>query len=249
MIELFSALGLEEREQKLYLALAEVGKGTAQLLSKKCSLPRTTTYFALGRLMEMGLVVEEHKKRTTYYSPQPPTAFQRLVDREEEKVRARRTAADELVKILPPFFKSKLYSVPTVEFYEGRERIKDMLYTYLPHWYESMRSDDNTWWGYQDRDFVKEYRSYLEQYWKMKEEKQRVYLLSNASDLEKEIQVPNRIIKAVSENASFTSTFWVCGAYIVVIAHRHSPRYAFQLKDSVLASNMKAVFKMLWELL
>ena len=65
---LFRSLGFYENEIRAYLGLAEIGKSTAHLLSKKLGIPRSTAYAALESLVKKGLVSIAQKGATTFFS-------------------------------------------------------------------------------------------------------------------------------------------------------------------------------------
>lgn len=230
----------------VYLCLAEAGKTTAQRISKNCNIPRTTVYYVLENLVKRGLVFEEQKKGTTFFSPNKPSSIVNLIRKEKEEIVLKESMAGQLVDLLTPYFKGKLFNVPTIQFFEGKKRVEDMLYEYLDEWHQSMLETDNIWWGYHDYDFIVQHRRWLESYWKMKDRSQEILLFSNRSEEERTLKIPNRTVRPLPKAVQFRSTFWICGAYIVVLMQKNKPQYAFQIKDEVLATNLKVIFRLLW---
>jgi sugar-specific transcriptional regulator TrmB len=58
-------LGFTDNEVKVYITLLRIGRGKAGRISKECSLERTSTYNAIKRLQEKGLVsyvIEANRK-------------------------------------------------------------------------------------------------------------------------------------------------------------------------------------------
>lgn len=60
VIELLQRLGLTEYAARCYVALLQLGSGTAREVSETTSVPRSRVYDAIGRLEERGLVDTNH---------------------------------------------------------------------------------------------------------------------------------------------------------------------------------------------
>lgn len=244
---LLETLGLTDKEAKVFVALSELGKAPAYAISKKTKLARTTIYFILDSLMQKELVTEEIKKNARYFSIPSLGVLTKLVGRERGRLASLESAGGQLVKLLSPLFNRRLFSIPSIQFFEGKREVAKMCSESLSDWHASMSERDNTWWGFQDDTFVTEYREFLESYWRMKNKDQQIKLFSNESQLEKSIKIRNRFIRPFPQGFSFESVFWVCGDFIIVIMHRNSPQYAFQLRDRVLAKNISFIFNLLWK--
>jgi sugar-specific transcriptional regulator TrmB len=62
-----NTIGLDEKSQKVYLALLKLEDAPASIISKKTGLPRTTCYHHLDNLIEMGLASRyKHQKVIRY---------------------------------------------------------------------------------------------------------------------------------------------------------------------------------------
>lgn len=247
----FKALGFTANEAALYLMLAETGKSTIQLLAKRAKLPRTTAYSVLEGLAQKGLVSEEKRGASRFFVANQPQALLRMVKREREELSKREKIAELFVEELKPLFRSKFFSVPKIQFFEGREAVEAMLYDFTPRWIESARMTDNIWWGYQDHTFVERYRAWLDYYWSVKHPDNKIQLISNDAPVEKELKgkVQGRQILPVPGDFNFSSTIWVCGEYISLVMTRNEPNYAFLIQDAVFAENMRLLFRLLWGML
>lgn len=245
----FLKLGFNQTETKVYLSLAEIGKSTASLLAKKINIPRTTVYSVLNNLQHKGLVALEKKKNTTFYTSNNPQAILRNLLEEKNNLNSKESLAKELIQLAIPYFKSQLFSIPKIQFYEGKKNVESMLYQNTEMWHQSMENFDNTYWGYQDHTFVEQYMEWLEWSWKIKKEDVKIKLISNRAKVEKSLKVKGRTILAVAKDLDFSSSIWICGDYIILIMTRHQPHYAFQLKDAVFAANLRSLFQMLWKFL
>lgn len=247
------ALGLRDPEAQVYLSLAQVGKATAHMLSKRVKLPRTSVYWLLENLVKRGLVSQERQRHTTFFFVNQPSAFRRMVENEKQELNAalrkKELAAQEIVGALAPYFSTKTMAVPRFQFFEGKDSVQAMLYDYLPEWQASIAGIDDTWWGYQDPSFVEPYLGWLKHGWKVKGEKERYQVMTNRVPIEEALErlAPHRKMKYVPAHISFSSTIWVLGDYIVLIMTARQPHYAFQVKEPLFAANLRAVFQMLWE--
>ncbi len=241
-------LGLNKNEIKAYLYLAESQGSSAHILAKRIKIPRTTAYSVLASLIDKGLVSEEQRKGVAFFIPNRPQSLARLLRRQQEELKSKEIIVKDLAEYLHPFFQKAGDQLPKMRLFEGRENVENMLYDHLDDWRQSMGQTDNTWWGYQDVDFVKQYRRWLEHYWKHKSEVEQIKLLSNQDPVESDLatKVAGRFIKAVPKETKFSSTIWVMGDYIVLLMTKANPHYAFQLKDPLFAANLRMVYQMLW---
>lgn len=253
--QLFSVLELSESEVNVYLSLAELGKAPASLLAKKLQIPRSTAYTILENLLKRGLISIEQAPDTSFYVANQPESLRRMVEEEkkiqEQKFRSKSKAVDELLPFLGTQFKRKNYSVPKLQFFEGTTNIKSMLYDHCRAWQSSISLYESTWWGYQDHEFVETYREWLDYYWASMQPDEKIFLLSNHSTTEKRLknQIARRVIKVVPKQYQYSSTVWVLGEYVITIMTRQKPHYAFQLQDTVFASNLRLTFQLLWNTL
>ncbi len=114
--KILNKIGLSDNETKIYFTLLELGSSKAGKLSKESQINRTTTYDALKRLLEKGLinyVVKENRKWFEASSPE------RLIEYLKEK-------EEELEKIMPVL--KKIHSAPkekhNVTLYYGYKGVK-----------------------------------------------------------------------------------------------------------------------------
>lgn len=252
MLDNFIKLGFTESEGKVYLALADIGKSSVTVLAKKASLPRSTTYSVLESLADRGLVAVEQDRSSALYRINQPSALVSMVQAEKHEIgkqlERKEAAARELATAVEPLFRAKNYSVPRLQFFEGTKNVNRMLYDYELEWQKSIAREDFTWWGYQDVEFVEQYRVWLDHYWSGLKPAEKIWLFSNQSGTEEKLKgkVARRIIKQLPAGVEFSSTVWVLGEYVVTIMTRQKPHYAFMLKDAVFAANQRAVYQLLW---
>lgn len=249
--QLLKELGFSDKESRLYLLLAEAGKSTVQLLARRAGIPRTTAYSILENLQARGLISAEQKQGTTFYVVQNANALLRMLGKEREELNRKESKAKELVELIKPYFKSKFFSVPKIQLFEGKAAVENLLYDHTKDWLNAISQTDGIWWGYQDHTFVEQHREWLEWVWRLMNPQTKIWLISNraSATAEKSISVPNRIIKPVAAGDDFSSTVWVTGDFVVMLMTREEPVYAFELRDAVFAANMRFIFRLLWNAL
>ncbi len=246
---LLKKLGFNATETKIYLLLLELGKSTANILSKRLGIPRTTVYSALGNLVTKGIVSEEKESSVTFFIIQSVNSLERMIENEKRELKSKEDSMKALLPQLQSLFQSTQYHVPRIQYFEGNKNVENMLYDFSKTWQEEVMKTDKVWWGYQDHTFVESYMKWLQYYWEMKQPDEVVQLLSNASEVEKKLKgkIQNRDIRPVPSGYNFNSTIWVLGDCIVMIMTQQSPHYAFQIRDPLFAGNLRELFKMLWE--
>lgn len=245
----FHLLGFNESEISAYLCLAELGRGTPSEVAKRVRLPRTSVYYVLESLLKRGLLDREEHGGKQIYRAREPDSIVDLIEREKSQVLEKERTARELVRLVAPMFKGKDFSVPKMRFFDGTKNVESMLYDNLDAWQESIAKVDNVWWGYQDPSFVDEYKKWLQHHWRLRDETQKIHILSHQSPTERKLQakVDRRFIKFLPEKIRFGSTLWVCGEYIVMISTQKRPHYAFQIQDEPFAAGLRALFALLWK--
>ncbi len=254
MIDLcLEQLGFTDREIRILLSLVEGGEAGAQDLSRRTGIPRTSVYTVIETLLSRELIIPVSNSSIgggqATYRIAAPSAFRAVIDHEKETVLKREKAADHLVALLQPLFVESNSGVPRIRFFSGKADIEKMLFSHYQSWRKSMKQYDFTWWGHQDNTFVTQYQTWFSQAWQDTEVKELVHLFSNWSKEEAALagKVRNRFIKPVPPDFKISSTLWVVGDFIVMIASQQKPHYAFEMIDSVLAANLRQMFQFLWQ--
>lgn len=105
------ALGLEEKEAKIYLTCLQLGKDTVFHIAEHSGIKRTTVYFILKSLVKRGLIATEKTRKAILFSPAHPRRL--LIHVEHEK-----KILDDLLPEL-----SALYNLepekPSIQVFEG----------------------------------------------------------------------------------------------------------------------------------
>jgi sugar-specific transcriptional regulator TrmB len=248
MEKLLTQLGLSEKEQLIYKLIVEHGKISAVFLGRLAHINRTTVYSVAHELKAKGLIIEDLGGKTLYYMKASEGELEKIIEREKQKAEDTERSIRELQLLLKNTPESKSYSVPKIRFVDEAD-LESYLYDATPRWIESGLLNDPTWWGFQDHTFVEHFKKWIVWFWNRAPEKINLKLFSNKSDIEKEMvdeHIDRRQIVFWKGDNAFTSTQWIVGSYIILVVTKEKPFYLVEIHDSVIAHNMREVFKKLW---
>jgi len=125
MLQELQDFGLSEKEARVYLALLELGKTTADKIAKQAGIKRPTTYVQIKSLMEKGLMSTYEEGKKTCFAPESPELLKRLLLKQKDMLQSKERDLDELLPDLLRQFESA-GERPVVRFFEGREGIVTM---------------------------------------------------------------------------------------------------------------------------
>lgn len=116
-------LGLSDKEARIYVALLQLGRGSAYAVADKAGLKKPTTYVILGELMQKGLVLKVPRMRKQLFVAKPPEEFFALA---EERLSMAK-------KVLPELMAMAFGKTPKVRsfFYEGLDGVRHALWYHL----------------------------------------------------------------------------------------------------------------------
>ncbi len=249
MIEtLLAKLGFGEKEIKIYLTILQNGKITPANISLLTKINRTTVYSITKELLERGVIKEDLGSEQRYLLAVPPQEWDVLIKKEEKKLVEKKNLMEETIKELGKFAEHTKYAVPKIVFV-AEEDIENHLYKQTPVWNKSILQYDKVWWGFQDASLVRYFETWIDWYWQSEcSEKIEVKLVSNesAENLKKK-KFSKRHIKFWKEGKDFTATTWISGDYVIMVVTSVRPHYLVEIYDTVLAHNLREVFKGVWK--
>ena len=104
-------LGLQNKENEVYLALLELGLASVSEIAIKANIKRTTTYDVLSSLIKRGLVSQSSRGKKRLFIAEPPEKLKGWIDRRQKRL-------EDIMPIL-----KSLYNVsgvkPKIRYYEG----------------------------------------------------------------------------------------------------------------------------------
>lgn len=116
---LIKNLGISEKEARVYLAILELGDSTIKPIADRSGVKRTSIYYFIDHLVELGLVEQAIIRGRTHYKALPP---HNLVSLQESRLK-------EIERALPEFL--SIYNVstkkPHISYYEGPEQMRNIM--------------------------------------------------------------------------------------------------------------------------
>ena len=242
-------LGLSEKERQVYSLILESGKIAPALIARKTGIVRTTVYSVADELEKQGLIMKDLGSKTLYYLPAPESEIEKVIKIDAEKLKKKKQGLQQLQESLKLLGQSKTFSVPKIRFI-AEEDLEKYLYDATPRWIESLIQNDGTWWGYQDHTFVEKHHIWIDWYWKQAPDDVNLKVFTNDSAIEQNMSekgYARREIRFWDGENSFTGSQWIVGSYIIMTVTNQKPYYLVEIHDSVMAHNMREVFKRLWD--
>jgi len=121
------ALGLSDKEAKVYVASLFLGPAPVQKIAEQAEVNRATAYVILDQLADLGLVSQSTEGKKTVFVAEGPEALGNIFDREIERVNERRRDLDSLLPELQQNQRTEAGAAPVVRFYKGREGVDSMI--------------------------------------------------------------------------------------------------------------------------
>lgn len=242
-------LGLSIKEKQVYKLILETGKIAPAFISRKTGINRTTVYSVANELKARGLIVEDLGGKTLYYLPAGDMEIEKVLEHDKRKFAEKEQGLHELKETLKMIPQSTTFSVPKIRFI-AEDDLEKYLYDATPRWIQSNLANDPTWWGFQDHTFVEKFKDWIVWFWKNAPAEVNLKMFSNDSDIESQMKnekINRRQIRFWNSDDGITGTQWIIGSYIVLIVTAQKPFYLVEIHDSVMAHNMREVFKKLWE--
>jgi len=252
--ESLKKLGFTDKEIQVYLTILENGKIAPAIISSITKIKRPTVYAVGKELLKKGVITEDVEGPGSYFVALPPDCLTEAIMKEEQSISEKKKAIKELLPELANIPRSKSYSVPKMRFIDEYNAL-DFFRKQTPVWEQSMIQTKNpTWWGFQDHTFVEDkgYREWIEWYWTRAPKEIDLKLISNDSEVEKEMQekkFEHRMIKFWKKDFNFTATNWILGDYVILVMTKQRPHYIVEIHDAVYAENMRQVFRNLWNVI
>ena len=242
-------LGLTNKEQVVYKLILEHGKIAPARVSRLAGINRTTVYSVAKELKDKGLIIEDLGGKTLYYLPAREEELEKIIKNEQERVTQKEHSIRDLQEFLKNSPGSETYSVPKIRFIEGDD-IEHYFREVLPRWLQSMLATDPTWWGFQDHTLIEEFEDMIDWSWEKIPKEVDLKLFTNESYVEKRMkdkQYAERRHMKFWDTNQFSASQWIAGDYVIFAMTKQKPYYLVEIHDSVMAHNLREVFKKLWE--
>lgn len=127
IVKALQAIGLHEKEIRLYLEMLTIGDQPASVLSRKLGLPRSSVQFLAETLTKKGIARKHRSRNVTNYQPVPPENLFRILETKKNEILSEYSEKERLLsEAIPELQKIKHQeaSRPQVGFFEGSEGLK-----------------------------------------------------------------------------------------------------------------------------
>jgi sugar-specific transcriptional regulator TrmB len=230
---LLKQIGFSESESQTYLALLRLRNAHAGKISKSSQLNRTTTYDALNRLIEKGLVTQAiTNNRRTFQPIHPSQILERVKNMEE--------TAKEIIPELTKLYDSSEKPVEETVVYCGRKGIKHILFDIL-------KCKEYVGMGF-SRYFLENMKHDFISFQKRKKElktKARVILAESARDTE-EVKIGFSNVKYIPDEYASITTSFAYGNQVAYIIWMQTP-IATVITSEIVAQSYRNNFELMWK--
>lgn len=249
--ETLKTIGLDDKEIQVFLIVFQNKKILPTRISTLSGINRSTVYLIGKKLEESGFITVDYGGPNRYFVAPTIEDLERNLEREGEKLRQKERSFKTLIKDLQRLPSSGKFSVPKIRFI-GEIQLKDFLIKESDKWAKSALDYDKTWWGYQDPTLLEHYESWPDYFWPKYKDKIIMNIFTNKKEVEKKMvekeYKKSRLIKFIDPKLhNFSATQVVVGEYILMIMTKEQPHYLIEIHDSVMAHNLREMFKLMWE--
>jgi HTH-type transcriptional regulator, sugar sensing transcriptional regulator len=150
LLPILTAIGLTDKEARVYLSLIELGTSIVSQVATKARINRVTTYDILKRLKEKGLISTLTKNRLKYFTATDPEI---VASSFEQRSKSLTDAVPTLKRLCGET------AHPRIQYFEGLEGIKAIYEDTLSAKKEILNFSNSEeirrYWPTYDKDYVK----------------------------------------------------------------------------------------------
>ena len=232
-----NSIGLDDKNQKVYLALLKLADAPVSAVAKKAGLPRTTAYHQLGKLIRLGLVSTYRHKDTKRFVAENPSKIKGIL---EGKLSQFEKYLPELQDI--PFEKKQKTNLRLFEGIEGRRQMieeelscKEKL-VYSIGYVRDLRKVQGGSLGFSKRRIAKKVISKCLR--PQDDEFDKGWLESQTKEL--------REVRLLPEKMNLSGMIFTYDNKIAVITPEQENGIGFLIESESLSRSIKSMFNALW---
>lgn len=236
--EALTTLGLNDKQKAIYIALLQLGKGSAYSIADKAGIKRPTAYVILSELIDKGLAERIPRVRKQMYRPiSPEQAFAVA----EEKLSLAKEKLPELLAMT-----KGADTKVNVLYFEGLKGIKQVME------YKREEDEGKEILGFYavERDLPKELTDYFEE-WNNKLVKRRITMRGIVPDHEslayyRENDARHGRTMKVIPHKEFSSNVAIDISERIVRIHDYKNLQGIVIENADVANTMREIFEMAW---
>jgi DNA-binding MarR family transcriptional regulator len=244
-----ASLGFSEKEISVYLCILKHGRISPANVARITKINRSTVYFIAKDLIARGLITEDTSASTSVLLALPPEELITHIESQERELQLKKERAKQAILVLQAITQETRYTAPKVTFIT-QEQLNAYLHKRTPVWNESILKHGGCWWGFQDPTLLEHYGEWIKWYWEQANPTAiSLKLFTNNTKAEQQTAAQGYSRRQIKlwDQSRFTGTQWIVGDYIVNIITIQEPHYLVEIKDSVMAENLREMFKSMWK--
>ncbi len=249
LTELLKQIGLTENESTVFSCIAQHKKVTAAQITRFTNIKRETVYTVLRELVKKKLIIEDIGSSITHtFSPASAEELLSLLEDDKKRLAQKKEKVLKIIEEINSLPSSKSFSIPQIRYID-EIRLKDFLLNESGKWLKSGEKNDKTWWGFQDASLIENYPEWPKYFFSKYPSLTKLKIVTNKKPAEIKLKKEYGDREGVRyiKGEEFTTTHVIIGDYILMIMTRQRPHYLIEIHDSVMAENLRVVFKKLWE--
>jgi sugar-specific transcriptional regulator TrmB len=238
-------LSLTENEALIYETLLQNGKQKASQIQKKTPLKRGLIYKNLENLEKKGLIVrEDNNQKVSTFTPIHPNVLKGLAEQQVKQAQeAQNLLQDELGSLVSMY--NLANNKPGVEFYEGLDGIKKVIYDTL--------TSKTTIYTYADMEQINKYIKKLNAEYATKRDgldlQKKVLLVDSAftHTFLKEYKKTNLYVRFVKNVPHFATIMQIYDNKVSYVTLSTEKMIGIIIQDKSIYEMHKALFKNMWD--
>ena len=243
MKQLFTRIGLNQKETKIFLTLLELGAQPVSVIGKRAGVPRTTMYTILEKLKGLGLIEEFERAGIQYYKCIPVDSLPDVLKRQESELHQTMELLNQNLPQLASL-ESTLSITPKVQFFEGKEEVKKM--------YLDVMRKEGKFDAFLDASYVKkmlpELHFELPKILQEEEGTSRELVVDNAAgkEYQKLFKTRHHQIKLLPKSMQFAADMIIARDTLYMTAYGKGVMSAVEIYSPELAAAQRVVFESVW---
>ncbi len=232
-------IGLDERAQKVYLALLELGVDSVQNIAKKAAVERTGVYGVLVELIRLGLVSETKVGKKRAFVAENPARLSQLAAERQKAVEGMLPALQSLWQATDVR--------PRMRYYEGREGMRSVIE-------DTLTAPDKQLLGILSAEdlYAAVGERWFEDYTKrrIKENFSLRVVRTQAKDLGERwpsSTTAKRELRYAPDGMVFSMTIYIYGNKVAILSTRKE-NFALVIESDEYAQTQRLLFEALWQI-
>lgn len=239
LLKTLKSIGWSEKAALVYLACLDLGQASVQQLAKHSGIVRTTIYYILEELIELGAIIETKRDKKIYYVPENPQVVLRQI----------KNNVHDLEQAVPQL-ESRLHSAfgrPKIFFMHGSMGFKQMWNKILDSKTKSFDiiTSAETFTNFVSEKYIVENIIQTKKNFSIKS-RQLIADSQAARKIVAKDSKESRTSKLLPPAYRLPSTIVICQNFVAFISPRHEDLLFIVDSESVVKTH-QAMFNALWD--